>query len=113
MPKVEFPATFENGVIGTRCTSDIQNREAFMFIPYKMMLTESYIHNNPVLKTIINDNPDCFINSSYHMHLTLTLGVLYEVSLGIKSYWYPWLRQVLQGLGKSTCFWEEQELNMV
>lgn len=33
MPKLEYPATFENGVTGVRVTEDIQNREAFLFIP--------------------------------------------------------------------------------
>ena len=38
MPKLEYPAKFENGVIGVRCCEDIENREAFLAVPYKMIL---------------------------------------------------------------------------
>ena len=39
MPKLEYPATFEGGLIGTRCKEDIQHREAYLFVPYKMLLS--------------------------------------------------------------------------
>ena len=39
MPKIEYPAYFENGLIGARCTEDIKNREAFLFVPLKMMFS--------------------------------------------------------------------------
>ena len=39
MPKLEFPAYFEGGLLGTRVTQDIQHREAYLFVPYKMLLS--------------------------------------------------------------------------
>ena len=39
MPKCEYPAYFENGVIGVRVTEDIGFREAYICIPYKMVFT--------------------------------------------------------------------------
>ena len=53
MPSVQFPATFENGVTGLRCLKKIEHREAFMFVPKKMMYTVDHVINNPVLKSII------------------------------------------------------------
>jgi hypothetical protein len=38
MPKLEYPYKFEGGLIGMRCTDDINHREAFCFIPYKMIM---------------------------------------------------------------------------
>jgi hypothetical protein len=42
MPKLHYPAYFENGLIGARCKEDIQHREAFLYIPYKMLLSVKY-----------------------------------------------------------------------
>ena len=38
MPKLEYPYKFDGGLIGMRCTDDINHREAFCFIPYKMIM---------------------------------------------------------------------------
>ena len=39
MPKLDWPVKFGNGIVGMKCTEDIQNREAFIFVPYKMHFT--------------------------------------------------------------------------
>ena len=39
MPKLEFPAFFENGLLGVKCKEDINHREAYLFVPYKMKLS--------------------------------------------------------------------------
>lgn len=39
MPKLEYPAYFEDGLIGVRVKAKIEHREAYMSVPYKMMLT--------------------------------------------------------------------------
>jgi len=39
MPKLEYPAYFEHGLLGVKCTEDIGHREAFMYIPYKMVFS--------------------------------------------------------------------------
>ena len=41
MPKLQYPAYFENGLVGVRCASDIENREAFLYVPFKMILSVS------------------------------------------------------------------------
>ena len=60
MPKLEYPATFENGMIGARCTEDIPSRTAFLFVPYKMMLSVSKLRQHEVLGKIIKDYPEVF-----------------------------------------------------
>ena len=49
MPKLEYPAYFENGLEGTRCKEDIEHREAFLFVPYKMMISVKDTHSHKVL----------------------------------------------------------------
>ena len=39
MPKLQYPAYFENGLIGVKCLNDIENREAFLYVPYKMIIS--------------------------------------------------------------------------
>ena len=94
MPKVQYPAYFENGLLGMRCIEDIQNREAFIFVPYKMVISRAKIENHAVLGEIIEKCPQCFLQeqNSDSKTLILILGLLYEISLGKESYWYPYLR---------------------
>lgn len=93
MPKLEYPAYYENGLVGIRCTADIGNREAFLSVPYKMMLTANKVKTNKALETLISNHPSCFDEETTPMadHLLLTLGIFYEISQGKWSYWYPWL----------------------
>ena len=38
MPKGAFPFDFD-GITGAVCTADIEHREAFLFIPFKMIIS--------------------------------------------------------------------------
>ena len=40
-PKITFPAYFGKNceIVGVEFNAQIQNREAFLFIPYRMMIT--------------------------------------------------------------------------
>ena len=53
-PKLEYPAKFghDGQLVGVKCTSPIKYREAFMFIPYKLLMTMDKALNTPDLKTI-------------------------------------------------------------
>ena len=113
MPKLEYPATFEDGVVGVRCKADIQNREAYLFIPYKMIFSVRKVKENPILEPIIDKYRHCFSKSKTAEwdHLTLTLGLFYEVSKGKSSYWYPYLRQIFNI--KAPSIWKEDQLEMI
>lgn len=114
MPKVEYPVQFENGVVGVRCTQDIENREAYMFIPYKMMISLTKIKENKVLGPIIKEYPKSFEkdeNADFDPEmLIMTLGVLYEMTKGQKGYWYPYFR-LLPDISENS--WTDQELDML
>ena len=97
MPKIEYPAYFEDGLVGVRCTQDIQNREAFLYVPYKLVYSLNKVVEHPVLAPVIKAHPDVFHEEEGHHdweHLTLVLGLIYEMTLGKKSFWYPYLRQM-------------------
>lgn len=66
MPKLEYPAYFENGLLGVKVKETIENREAYLYVPYKMMLSVTKIQNDPVLGPIVSENPQCFDEEKGH-----------------------------------------------
>ena len=94
MPKLEYPVYFENGLKGMRCKEDIEHREVFLFVPYRMMFTIEATQNIEALKPIIEAHPKAFKKEENELwaHTTLTLNLMYQISLGKQSYWYPYLR---------------------
>ena len=49
MPKVEYPAYFEGGLVGMQAKQPIEHRESFLSVPYKMLLTCERAQTHPVL----------------------------------------------------------------
>jgi hypothetical protein len=96
MPKLEYPAYFEDGLLGVRCTEDVKHREAYLCVPYKMLMSVKDTWAHPTLMQIIAENPEMFsedANDSWEQ-LTLVLRLFYEITLGKKGYWYHYLRQM-------------------
>ena len=94
MPAVEYPAYFEGGLLGMKCTQDVGHHEAYICIPVKMIMSVNKAKVHPVLSKIVDDNPQCFAaeGSDDWEQLTLVLFMFYELTLGEKSYWLPYLR---------------------
>ena len=112
-PKLEYPAYFENGLVGVRCKEDILNREAYLYVPFKMLISVSKVQNHNVLGPIVLEHPECFDEEKGHdwEQLTLALGLLYEMTKGKDSYWYPYLRQMPDVEFSSS--WDDHELEML
>ena len=110
MPKVEYPAYFEGGLVGMRATEKIEHREAFLSVPYKMLMTVDAARNHPVLGGIINYNPHIFSpeEKGDWEQLTLTLYLLHEYNLGEDSFWKPYID--LMPDVKFFCHWTEKEI---
>jgi len=49
MPKLEYPAYFEGGLLGVSCKEDIGHREVYLYVPYKMMMSVKGTQEHPVL----------------------------------------------------------------
>jgi hypothetical protein len=60
MPKLQYPAYFDGGLLGIKCTEDIEHHEGYLYVPFKMVLSVQKAYRHPVLKQIIDENPDCF-----------------------------------------------------
>ena len=57
---MEYPAFFENGLVGVKVKEDIQYREAYCFIPYKMLMTVKRAQTDHDIGPIILDHSDMF-----------------------------------------------------
>lgn len=45
-PKLEYPAYFDFGLLGMRAKEDISHREAFLFVPFKLLITMELAQNH-------------------------------------------------------------------
>lgn len=84
LPKIEYPAYFEGGLVGMRATAPIEHRESFLAIPYKMLMTVDRAQKHPVLGRIIEENPQLFSEEEMGdwEQLTLILFLIYENQKG-------------------------------
>lgn len=48
-PKAEYPAYFENGLLGWRAKEDIHYKEAFLYVPLKMVIRVETARKDPDL----------------------------------------------------------------
>ena len=96
MPKLEYPAFFENGLIGTRVSQDIEHREAFLGVPNKMLMSIKKAKKDPVLGAIIAAHPEAFDDDENEdaEQFTLCVFIFFEMAKGRESYWYPYLRMM-------------------
>ena len=72
----------------------LPNREAFLFIPYKMIISVNKALDHDVLGPIINNHPEIFDeedSDQYREHFILVLALIYEMVLEKDSYWQPYL----------------------
>lgn len=93
MPKLEYPAYFEGGLIGMRATQTIEHGEAYLSVPHKLLLTFDKAQNHPVLSKVYSENPYLFsLNMRPNSEqLTLVVNLIYEHVLGESSFWKPYL----------------------
>ena len=54
---MKFPAIFGDGLTGMMCTGDIEYREAYLYVPYKLTLSLDTAQKIPELKEIIDKHP--------------------------------------------------------
>ena len=92
-PKVEYPSYFEGGLVGVKAIEPIEHREAFMSIPYKMLMTVDAAQKHPVIGKIIEENPQLFSEDEKGdwEQLTLSLYLIFEYQKGEDSFWKPYI----------------------
>ena len=77
-PKIKYPAIFENGLVGIRAVEPIEFREAFLYIPYKCLITTDLAQEIPELKDIVDNNSIFAKSHPEYEQYTLVLILLWE-----------------------------------
>ena len=57
---IEYPAEFENGLVGVKAKTEIQFRQAFLKIPHKCLMTVAAATKHPELGPLIKSAPELF-----------------------------------------------------
>ena len=73
----------------------VANREAMIFVPYKMIISVNKTLDHEVLGPIVNNHPEIFDEDNgdqYREHLILLLALIYEMVLEKDSFWDPYLK---------------------
>lgn len=73
----------------------INNREAFLFVPYKMIISVNKTLDHEILGPIINNHPEIFDeedSDQYREQFILLLALIYEIVKEEDSYWCPYLK---------------------
>ena len=94
MPRLEYPAYFENNLIGFKAKEDILHREVIMYVPYSVGMTVDQALNHPVLGIIYKENEELLGSDNKHSNLTLSILLMYERLKGKESYWYTYLQHL-------------------
>ena len=93
-PKLEYPHFTPEGEVGFRLLEDINFREAFVMVPYKLILSSKDLLKHEVLGPIYKRYRDCFDKhrQNHWKYNILIIALLYQMTLGKSSFWYPYLR---------------------
>ena len=81
-PKLEFPAYFEGGLQGVKCSDSIEHQEAYLYVPYKMIMSVGKAINHPILGKMIENSTYLSDESNpLYQENILILFILYEKTL--------------------------------
>lgn len=60
IPKIDYPEFFEGGLVGGKVNAPIEHREAFLFVPYKVVISLDKCLRDPTLFYFYDDNKEIF-----------------------------------------------------
>jgi len=92
-PKLEYPARFghDGSLVGVGCIAPIEYREAFLFIPYKLLITVDAALKTPELAPVFEEEPMFWKGQDEYEQCILTLFLLWEFQKGESGFWWPYL----------------------
>lgn len=109
MPKLEYPAYFEDGTVGVRAKEPIAHREAFLGVPLCLAMTLQGVREDEKLGKIIEENPTVFgVQAPIYAQLCMTLYVIHEHLKGADSFWKPYIDVIALAKERPSCTWSAE-----
>jgi hypothetical protein len=103
-PKIDWPVDDPScGSRGALAREDIKSGEPMLSIPISLMMSPPNAYKDPVIGAILEENED-----NLRDDLLLAVFIMYEVSKGAKSFWYPYIRMMPKP--ESSMKWDDEEL---
>ena len=103
-PKISWPVDDPScGSRGAIAQADIASNEPMLFIPIKLMMSPPNAYKDPVIGAILEENED-----NLQDDLLLAVFIMYEVSKGKSSFWYPYIRMLPEP--ETAMRWTDAEL---
>ena len=98
----------KSGVIGALAVNDIHVRKAFIFVPFKIIITPQMVKESE-LKEVIKAFPQVFDNSAISWDYLIWIFLMNERRKGRDSFFYPYINVIDQP--EILCDWSESELS--
>lgn len=90
--KLEYPYVFEQGLVGARARKDIEHREAFLYVPFKLLISMEVAFSHQTVGHVFAEHPELFSKAHEDFEqLTLAVFMLFEYQKGKESFWFPYL----------------------
>ena len=94
-------------LVGLRAKRDIGLCETYLYVPVNLTINEEQFKRGLIGEIYENHHED-FDDSYSKEHFTLIFFVAYQMSLGKKSFWYPYFQVAADA--DLPIHWNEQEL---
>lgn len=92
-PKVDYPHFFEGGLVGGIVREPIKHREAFLYVPYEVLITTVRCLADPEMKPFYAEFPHLFAPEGHSdwEQLVLSTFLMRQRELGDKGFWGPYV----------------------
>jgi len=89
---------------------DVPPMTAFLYVPFKVIICDHNIRKrNYEVAKVFDAHPEFFKTHKDAEYNTLIIYVMYEMSLGDKSFWHPYFEIISQP--DLPMMWTDEELN--
>jgi len=106
-PSIDWPVNDPScGSRGAIAKEDIPSGEPMLTVPINLMISPPNAFKDPIVGAILEENED-----NLHDDLLLAVFIMYEVSKGPESFWYPYLRMIPKP--ESAMKWSDDELRVL
>ena len=89
---VRYPTCFGNDgqLVGMSATKDIGLREAFVYVPQRLMICEARFRQDPSIGHLLNKHPELFQEKLNREHVALMFFLMHEYGKGEDSFWFDY-----------------------